>query len=217
MNPITIIATAAASILLLPTPHASAQEVGIALTGGVNVASFSGTEFEFESIRRGSLGVTATVGLHRHLGIELGGAFSQKGGLALAEEGGLTLHMTYWELSAMVRATLPLAQDRIRPYLAAGPAMASAMRDACNLKFAVPQGGWLVRSCGLEDFRDRNFGVAGGAGLELQLSRSMGITLGAVHTHGLTNIVHGAEAGRAVGELKHRTTTLRGGLVFKVW
>lgn len=217
MNRITIIAEAAALILLLPTPHASAQEVGIAFTGGVNIASFSGTEFDFESIRRGTLGISATVGLHRNFGIQLGGAFSQEGGLAQAEEGEFKLHMSYWEMTAMVRAILPLAEDRIRPYLAAGPAMASAKRGACNLKFAVQHGSWFVRSCGVGDFRDRSFGIAGAAGVELQLSRAMGISLGAVRTHGLTNIVDRGEVGRAVGDLRHRTTTIRGGLFFRVW
>lgn len=214
MNRITIIAVAAASILLLPTPHASAQEVGIAFTGGVNVASFSGTEFDFESIRRGTLGVSATVGLHRNFGIQLGGAFSQKGGLAQAEEGELKLHMSYWEMTAMVRAILPLAEDRIRPYLAAGPAMASAKRGACNLKFAVQHGSWFVRSCGWEDFRDRNFGIAGAAGLEVQLSESMGVTLGAVHSRDLTNTAGIGEFGSTISLLKHRTTTVQGGFVY---
>ena len=214
MNRITIIATAAASILLLPAPHASAQKIGIALTGGVNVASLSSPDFEFESIRRGSLGVTAMVGLHRHFGIQLSRTFSQEGGLAPAEQGGLKFHMSYWEMTAMARAILPLANDRIRPYLAAGPAMASARRFACTLKFAVPQGGWSVRSCGWEDFRDRNFGIAGAAGLELQLSESMGVTLGAVHSRDLTNTAGIGEFGSTISLLKHRTTTVQGGFVY---
>ena len=210
MNRIAILAAVAAPILLLP-PHASAQ-VGIAITGGVNYGSFSGPpESDFTSLRRGFSGLALTVPLLRNLEIELGGAFTQKGGQTIAEGGGtMRFDLSYRELTLKGKVSLPLANDRIRVFLTAGPAIALARKDACNVKLSDPRGGHHVVRCALDDFHDRDYSLAGGGGIDLKLSKGFGVTLGATHTYGLTNIAQRDD----VGEWKHRTTSLRTGFQF---
>lgn len=230
---VAVLATAASILLLPPVAPASAQ-VGIALTGGVNVTSFSDSELKSTSAEatwRRILGVSATVGLHRHLGIEFGGAYSEKGGRWGAEEFALNVDMSYFEMTAMARAILPLAKDRIRAYLAAGPALAWAPRSATNLRVAVPEvGDFEVSIQPVQQGRSYTsvdtWGIAGAAGLEIQLSEATGITLGVARKYGLS-----VDAGRPAtksscpectpsaiifDKLGLPTTTLRGGFVYRI-
>ncbi len=228
-----ILATAASILLLPPGPPASAQ-VAVALTGGVNVTSFSDSELKSASTEatwRGIAGVSATVGLHRHFGIEFGGAYSEKGGRWGAEEFALNVDMSYLEMTAMGRAILPLAKDRIRAYLAAGPALAWAPRSASKLRVTVPEvGDFEVSSQPVQQGRSYTsldtWGIAGAAGLEIQLTETAGITLGVARKYGLS-----VSAGRPAtksscpectpsaiifDKLKLPTTTLRGGFVYRI-
>ena len=171
------------------------------------------------------------MGLNRYLGIEFGGAYSEKGGRWGAEDFALDVDMSYYEVTAMGRAILPLARDRIRAYLAAGPALAWATRSASSLRVAVPGVGVLETSrrpaqpgrnyTGLD-----NLGVAGAAGLEIQLSEGVGITLGVARKYGLS-VSAGRPATKAscpecspsaviYDKLKLPTTTLRGGFVYRL-
>ena len=229
MNRITILAATAVSILLLPPPRTSAQ-VRVAVTGGVNVTSLSDSELKparSEATWRRILGVSARVGLHRHLGIEIGGSYSRKGGQWLAEEFELDVDMIYFEMTAMGRAVLPLARDRIRAHLAAGPALGWATRYASDLTFSMPAVTGGVLGVGVE--RERSFlsldhGIAGAAGLEFQLSEAMGITLEVARKYGLLNVKGGKPASCPqctpgafrLSDLKLPTTTLRGGFVYSI-
>ena len=230
---VAVLATAASILILPPAPPASAQ-VDVALTGGVNVTSFSDSELKStgaEATWRGILGVSAKVGLHRHFGIEFGGAYSEKGGRWGAEEFALRVDMSHFEITAMGRAILPLAKDRIRAYVAAGPALAWASRSAYSLRVAVPEAGvFRVSELPVQPGRSYtnldNFGIAGAAGLEIQLSETTGITLGVARKYGLS-----VSAGRPAtksscpectpsaiifDKLKLPTTTLRGGFVYRI-
>lgn len=90
--------------------------------------------------------------------------------------------------------------------------MASARRGACNIKLADPRGGFHVQRCGVDDFHNRDFGLAGEGGIDLQLSAGFGVTFGVRHVYGLNNIAKRDD----IGEWKHRTTTLRGGFQFRI-
>ena len=214
MNRITILAATAASILLLPAAHASAQ-VGIALTAGTNFASMSvavrGTALDVSAIRRFSVGTAATVPLSGNFGIELGVARSHKGGQANTVNDGrpLILHIDYYEFSLMGRASLPLAGERIRAYLVAGPSM--AWQSSCKERAATTPAGppWDVTPCEPGDYRDRDFGLATGAGIELALSAGLGVTLGAVYVHGVRDLT-----GSDLIEIRLRTAGFRGGFVY---
>lgn len=209
MKRIAILAAAALSTPLLPPAHASAQ-IGVALTGGVNYASMSVTGADVLSVSpvtRYFVGMSGTIPLSANFGIELGGALSQKGGQVDGEEGQVILHFNHYELALLVRAGVPLAGDRIRPYLAAGPTM--GWESSCTVKIALFDGGpYEVRPCPAEEFKERDFGLAAGAGIELALSEGLGLTLGAAYALGLRDI----EA--SGGGVKLRTTTVRGGLVY---
>lgn len=225
---VAVLATAASILLLPPAPPASAQ-VAVALTGGINLTSFSDSELKSTSTEatwRRILGVSARVGLHRHLGIEFGGAYSEKGGRWGGEEFALNVDMSYFEMTAMGRAILPLAKDRIHAYVAAGPALAWAPRSAYDLRLrsltVSKQPAGQGRSYTALDI----WGIAGAAGLEIQLTDATGITLGVARKYGLT-----VSAGRPAtklscpectpsaviwDKLKLPTTTLRGGFVYRI-
>ncbi len=211
MNSRTILAAAASSILpFAPPPQASAQ-IGVALTGGVNYASMSVTgpdALSVSPVTRYFVGMSGTIPLSANFGIELGGALSQKGGQVDGGEGQVILHFNHYELALLVRAGVPLAGDRIRPYLAAGPTM--GWESSCTGKIALFDGGpYEVRPCPAEEFEERDFGLAAGAGFELALSEGLGLTLGAAYALGLRDME--ASGG---GEVKFRTTTVRGGFVY---
>ena len=215
MNRTRILAAAAASVLLLPTPQVSAQ-VGIALTGGVNFASMSvagNTDISgVRGVKRFSLGMTTTIPLSRNFGIELGGARSQKGGrLDAADEGRpVIVHMAHNEFTLMGRATLSLAEEGIRAYLSAGPSV--AWESSCELRIGTTPAGppWEVRPCRTDDFRDRDFGLAGGVGIEVSLSTALGIALGVGYVHGLRDLAGSYHE----EQFKLRTASVRGGFVY---
>lgn len=225
---VAILATAASILLLATAPPASAQ-VEVALTGGANVTSFSDSELKSASAEatwRGILGVSARVRLHRHCGIEFGGAYSEKGGRWGAEEFALRVDMSYLEMTAMGRAILPLANDRIRAYLAAGPALAWAPRNAWNLRVGDVETSGRPAQPGRSWRSLDNWGIAGAAGLEIQLSEATGITLGVARKYGLS-VSPGRPATMSscpecspsaiiFDKLKLPTTTLRGGFVYRI-
>ena len=110
--------------------------------------------------------------------------------------------MDYFEFTALGKATLPLAENRLRAYVLAGPAL--ARKSSCDTARSTTFGDSppidVVRPCDEDNFHGWDLGVAAGGGLEIGLSDELGITLGVLYSHGLKNIQRQGE-----GHMKHRS------------
>ena len=213
----------------------------LSLMGGVNRTSLStdadgaSRAPVFESLTRMSIGLAATLPLSDRFGLQLGGRYAQKGGRldvlgVLAMMGDMfgefedmppgasfdaDFEMDYVEFSALARVGFPLSGDRASGHLLAGPAL--GLRSSCEA---------VVRLSGLEEpafnvssdcedgglnFQTIDFGLAGGAGVDIGLTDSIDASLGFLYTLGLSNV-----SWDAGGSLKHRALTIRTGLVLPI-
>lgn len=211
----------------------------LSLTGGVNRTSLAtdadGASSVFESLTRMSIGLAATLPVSDRFGLQLGGRYVQKGGrldvlgvLGMMGDmfGGLEemppgatfdadYEMDYVEFSALARVGFPLSGERVSGHLLAGPAL--GLRSSCegvvsisgldeppvNVSSDCEEGGL--------NFQRIDFGLAGGAGIDIGLTDSIDASLGLLYTLGLSNV-----SWDAGGSLKHRALTIRAGLVLPI-
>ena len=210
----------ATALLLLPASPANGQTT-VALTGGVNIATLSiastaGPVPGVESVRRASFGIALTFPRSETLGFQVGGSYSQKGGSLIFASteviGQSTIETNHFEITGLARVQFPLGSDRVRGHLLAGPAVAFEL--SCALYAKANVNGALVDrddDCHESPNLSRapfDLGVAAGGGLELWLADRLGISLGALYTHGLKDIDTSDDS------LRRRTLALRGGFVY---
>lgn len=116
-------------------------------------------------------------------------------------------------MTALGRLDIPLYGDRLGIHLLAGPAF--AYETSCDATISTMVEDRAVSNsaaCG-DDF-DRpayDFGLAGGGGLEIGLTRDLGLDLGALYNYGLTDLDNADNA-----TVKHRVLTLRAGLSYSI-
>lgn len=229
-------------LLALGTP-ASAQTT-LSLMGGVNRTSLDADRGPapsaeiLQSVNRTSVGLAATFPVSDRFGIQLGGAYSQKGGsfdfaeiirglsgMAIIPEDFMSemegvdiaasLEMDYIELTAMAEVRFPLSGERVSAHLLAGPAL--ALRSSCQFRTSVrgPDTLSFDQSEGCDaidlDSRGFDFGLAGGAGLEMGLTDKMDARVGMLYTLGLLDI-----SWNDLELWKHRALTLRAGLGYRI-
>ena len=209
----------ATALLLLPASTASGQTT-LALTGGINIATLeitsdAGLAPDTESVTRTSIGFSAIFSRAERLGFQLGGTYSQKGGRLIFSSSELigesSIETSHLEFTALARAQFPLAGDRVSAHLLAGPAVAFELSCQLSAKASV-EGSTVEISDDCNEGADLSrspfdFGLAGGGGLEIGLLDKLGISLGVLYTHGLTDL------DTSDGEsLKQRALTLRAGL-----
>lgn len=194
----------------------------VSLTGGVNRASLNlDTEDllvpNLQSVIRFSFGIAATIPASDRFGIQLGGAYSQKGGsLSVVDEGVAVtsdIEMDYIELTAL--AKLPLSQgEQVSAHLLVGPAL--ALQSSCQVAFSVREGGTTFdasTSCDESDLdtKEYDLGLAAGGGLEIGLTDALDARIGLLYTLGLSNV-----SGEDGETLKHRALTLQAGIAFPI-
>ncbi len=210
----------ATALLLLPASPAYGQTT-LALTGGVNIATLSigsdaGPVPDVESVTRASIGITLTFPRSETLGFQVGGTYSQKGGSLIFASteviGQSTIETNHFEITGLGRVQFPLGGDRVRAHLLAGPA--AAFELSCELSAKANVDGTAVDrddDCLESPNLSRapfDLGVAAGGGLEIWLADKLGISLGALYTHGLQDIDTSDDS------LKRRTLALRAGFVY---
>lgn len=195
-----------------------------------------GAEF-FEPVNRRAVGLSASFPVSDRFAIQLGGSYSQKGGrldvlgiLSFVAGMGLVpedltseldgldfdaaLEMDYLELTALAELRFPLSGERVSGHLLAGPAL--ARRSSCRMAVSLRQGGTNVHEtedCDIIDLdaKDFDFGIAGGAGLEIGLTDRVNAQLGVLYILGLLDT-----SADASDTLKHRALTIRAGLGFPI-
>lgn len=212
----------------------------LSLTGGVSRTSLSTDSDgalapEFESLTRMSVGLAATIPVSDRFGVQLGGRYAQKGGrldvvgmLAMMDDmfGGVEqmppgaridadFEMDYVELSVLARVGFPLSNDRVSGHLLAGPAL--GLQSSCEGVVHISGMDEPAMSAGVDcdeaglDWRKIDFGLAGGAGVDIGLTDSIDVHLGLLYTVGLSNVLDDGD-----GSVKHRALTVRAGLVLPI-
>ena len=191
--------SAAALLLLLPGESAQGQ-VTLTLAVGPNIATLARVEGrESWSQLGGGLGVTVGLPVSDDWGIQLGVGTSDKGyHREYPPCGGVGPHgcvvssgiyLNYLESTVLADRRFEL-DNRVLLHLLAGPFLAYQFDPEPQRAKAF------------------DFGVAGGAQLEMGLYGKLGLSVATLYTHGLRNIRETT--------LKTRTLTLRAGLSYSI-
>jgi len=172
-----------AAVVLLPA-SASAQQIGA--KAGVNFASLSNTEdFIPEDGQRIGLaaGLFVTVPATERLSFQIEGLYTEKGVTGSLEEFGIpiegNLRLQYLEVPVLGRADFGTPGSSSNFYIVAGAAPAFKLDARLKLE-ALGEEETVDLSDDMESF---DFGLVGGAGLELGR-----LGLEARYTHGLLSI-----------------------------
>ncbi len=199
---------AAALLFLVPGRPAQSQ-VKLSVTGGANLSTL---DFDRPWTWHGrALGLAFGFPVSDEWSIQLAGRRSGKGyweeygndgcermgRMPCGSGGGVAL--TYFEFMVLSDRRIEL-EDRVRLHLLLGP-------------FGGHQGG-------REHTKTLDFGVVGGAQLEMGLHGNWGLQAGALYTHGFVNtgpiFEHDGYVDTRGANQKTRTLTLRGGLSYSI-
>ena len=128
-------------------------------------------------------GVSATVPVSRSLGLRFGGSYVQAGGGARI----LLPEVDYFRLSVLGQLGLATEGRGGGAYFLFGPYW--GLRTACSVSLAGAGADFGV-DCDATDFQlsETDFGVSGGAGLEVRLSSRMGMAFELLYDFGLQGL-----------------------------
>ena len=213
--------------VLAPTSPVSAQAT-LSLTGGVNLSTLAADApsvrdvWHSESLARMSIGLAATIPASKHLGIQAGVSYAQKGGRlsALDNHQLVTVDMAldYFEFTLLAVPTLPLSSwERSSVRLFVGPTLAS--RVSCDFDAS----GWLgaepVAAAGSCDAGEDeieaavDLGVALGGGIAVGVTERADVSVDLLYTLGLIPVGAGD---RYWSGPRHRVLTLRAGMALPI-
>ena len=204
-----MVVPALVAITLVPLwPGAAPAQTAFTLTGGLNMASVAVSENEGlspESVTRLTIGVSAGIPMSESLELHLGAGYSQKGFSASGFGAEIATEIDYLELTAL--AGMPVSVgERTSLHLLAGPAVAFKLSCEASASF---MGESLSEDCGDDGPKSIDMGLAGGARIEIGLSETMGLSLGALYNLGLLNMDDSDDS----GTIKSRVLTLQAGVV----
>ena len=196
-----------------PVPILSGQTT-VGLHGGLTRATFSDLDATVEQDVQSGIrfGVSATVPVSGSLGLRFAGSYVQAGGgfaLPIFDFGPSVragLNLDYFRLSALARAALPMESSSVAVYFLAGPF--AGFRTACSTSIAE-EGVSISADCNEADVElsgTTDFGISGGAGVEVGVSDGMGVALEVLYDLGLKDL-EGA---------KTRVFSIMAGLVFSL-
>lgn len=190
-----------------PVPMVAGQTT-VGLHGGLTRATFSDLDAPIEQDARSGilLGMSATVPVSGSLGLRFAGSHVQAGGgFALPDLAEFGLDLDYFRLAALAKASLPMESSNVAVYLLAGPF--AGFRTACSVS-ASEQGVSISADCDEADvdLSTTDFGLTGGAGVEVGVSEDMGVAIEALYDLGLKDL----------DDAKNRVFSLVAGLVFSL-
>ncbi len=217
-------------LLLIPAGPVSAQ-VAVGFTAGQTSSTVTAGRlgiFEQTALSGHTVGLSASLDLHRHFGVALGLAHTRKGtSYALPawavdrpgqSEGTLNYERNYIEISVLARARLPLGGGRASLYALAGPAL--DVSSGCDVEFverlgSSTWGGSSYPRCHLPDYRGAielaqqyDLGAVGGIGGDLAIPWGMRLSAEVLYTVGLKS------DGLNCEDVRNRTRTLQFGLSY---
>ena len=206
--------------LLVAAPLAGQATVGV--RAGLNRSTVSAEDASGQDARMGMvIGVDAALPLAGAIDLRVGGAYSQKGfGFSDHLFGSFGFEMDYVQVSALVR--MGTSRDEgLSVGVLVGPW--AAFRVSCNVSVDVELGELFPQnesaSCnalaaeeGTDDpIKETDFGIVGGAGVELIVSEGLRLGLDALYAMGLANI--NDESGSASDSIKNRSLAIQVGVV----
>ena len=208
-------------------PPAWAQTT-LSLTGGLNRTTMTadppdGAVWRSESLTRMSVGLAATLPASEHLGLQLGVAYSQKGGRLRGLDGDAfvttEIALDYFEFSLLAVPTFALSSwDRSAARFFLGPTLAS--RIDCDFHASARLGKEQVAASGGCDAGGRDeveaamdLGVVVGGGIAFGVAERADVSVDLLYTLGLIP-VGGADS--YWGGPRQRVLTLRTGVALPV-
>lgn len=206
-----------ATVPLFPATVASAQHT-ISLLGGMNLTILANQAMDdrfpvaFQRATGANLGLAASYMLspqdtRQTLSLQLAGTYSEKG--AALGDPGIDFRMDYLELALLADAKFPSIVDGIFVRFLLGPAL--AWLQSCQRNFPADDNRpAMSKECEAGEFRDRDFAVVLGSGLEFRLVDRLWLTTSFLYTIGLGYINYVDEF--VEGSLKNRALTLRAGI-----
>ena len=233
--------------LFVPLPPSPAfAQTALSLTGGINftsVATETGLAANYDAAKRLFTGVAATVPVAGSFQVRLGASFSQKGNFYALDrivpkdpnyptfgtlEPHLDLHlkMGYLEFTALASLASPVSGGPVAVRVLAGPAiglLASCRATGTEYEEGRPSRTTTVSCPGEAQIATLDFGLAGGAGLNVELTDRLGVTTDLLYTHGLKD-AGDAWVGSDPGDInrerdlsaRHRVLTLSAGLTYSI-
>ena len=213
--------------VLAPTSPASAQAT-LSLTGGVNLSTLAADApsardlWHSESLARMSVGLAATIPASKHLGVQVGVAYAQKGGRlsGLDNRQLVTVDMAldYFEFTLLAVPTLPLSSwERTSVRFFVGPSLAT--RVFCEFDASGWFGEEHVAAAGSCDAGPdeieaaMDLGLALGGGIALGVTDRADVNVDLLYTLGLIPIEGGDSYWSGP---RHRVLTLRAGVALPV-
>lgn len=198
-------------VALLASTSGLAGQTTLALRGGASVATLGGSDVENADSRTGlSIGGAVTFGVSPNVGIQLGGAFVQKGATETEQGVDIKFSLDYVEVPLLLRVAVPTAGS-ISPHFMAGPAV--SFEANCEVEGSA-QGATVAVDCGASDIATKSidFGAMVGAGLDIGVSGAASITLDVLYDIGLSSIDDSGDS----DDVKNRAWSLLAGVAFPI-
>ena len=215
-------------LFLHATATPALAQTTLSLTGGLNRTAMradspEGAVWRSESLTRMSVGLAATFPASEHLGVQLGVAYSQKGGRLRGLDGDAfvttEIALDYFEFSLLAVPTLALSSwDRSAVRFFLGPTLAS--RIDCDFHASARLGTEQVAASGGCDAGGRDaveaamdLGVVVGGGIAVGVAERADVSVDLLYTLGLIPI-GGADS--YWSGPRQRVLTLRTGVALPV-
>lgn len=227
-------------------PSSASAQTTLSLTGGINFTSLAtetGLAANYDAATRLFAGVAATVPVRGSFQVRVGAAFSQKGNFYALDQIvpddpnyptfgtlepylDLNLKMGYLEITALGSLASPVSGGPVTVHVLAGPAiafLASCKAARTDYEDGEPGPSTTVSCPDEAQIAALDFGLAGGAGMNVGLTDRMGVTAGVLYTHGLRDsgdVWVGSDPGsinrtRDLSAL-HRTLNFNFGLTYSI-
>lgn len=184
-----------------------------AIKGGWNLTNFGGYVGYFGSPRTGvKIGASVTVPIHSRLGLQISGDYVPKGGNAAFYYEGTKTYIDYIEFSGL--ATFTLIAPRHLPVFSIliGPTAAFKIRTNGSEAFARRY--WKDEF----EFKTIDFGIAGGIGTEIAISKRVTFKAELVLTQSVSAVnkttIYDSNSGNEKVNLTNRGISLCAGIGF---
>ena len=210
------------TLVLLLTPKAGSAQFTISLLGGMNLTVIAQQVTDdivrvgFNRVSGLNLGLAASYRLsppdaRQTLSVQLAGTYSEKG--AQLGSPGIDYQMDYLEMALLTDMRFPLIVDGVFFHFLLGPALGWLMTCQRNHP-ATDNRPASSSDCDEGEFRDLDYAVAVGSGLEFALSKRLRITTSFLYTIGLGYIDHTEDL--EGGSQKNRGLTFRADVGFPI-
>ena len=185
--PSQTLAVALSFAALLAVSDQVAGQTTLALRGGASIATLGGDDPASSDSRIGlNVGGAVTFGVLSGLGIQVGGAFVQKGTTETEQGIDAKVSFDYLEIPLLLRLGVPTSGS-ISPHFVVGPAF--SVNVGCEVG-GSSEGVSASAKCSELDINIKSIDVGGmaGVGMDIATSGSLSITLDIFYNLGLSSI-----------------------------